>query len=165
MGSIRALQNEPGPRGIDQGPQDVSGPRKTDQGPQEEPKLDKSGSTERIRAPQYEPGLRGTDQDPERQIRARRTKQGSSERIRPEEQIRTPMDEPELSRDVAKGGECVRPLGFPGPRGPKAREGQKPAGSNRNPHRSHEICAETDKKKKNTSGQLGPSDHLGPPEK
>ena len=30
-GRIRALQNEPGPRGM--GPQDESGPRKTDQGP------------------------------------------------------------------------------------------------------------------------------------
>ena len=31
VGRIRALQNEPGPRGM--GPQDESGPRKTDQGP------------------------------------------------------------------------------------------------------------------------------------
>ena len=30
-GTIRALQNEPGPRGMD--PQDESGPHKTDQGP------------------------------------------------------------------------------------------------------------------------------------
>ena len=45
------------------------------------------------------------------------------------------------------GTESVRPsLGFSGPRGSKAREGENSGGSNRNPHRSHEICAEIDKK-------------------
>ena len=69
-------------------------------------------------------------------------------------------------RDVAKvGGEGVRPppLGFSGLRGPKARESLNSGGSNRNHHRSHEICAETDKKAR--QGSRGPSDHLGLPEK
>ena len=45
------------------------------------------------------------------------------------------------------GGEGVcASLGFSGTRGPMAREGQDSGGGNRNPHISHEICAETDKK-------------------
>ena len=55
-------------------------------------------------------------------------------------------------------------LGFSGIRGPMAREGQDSGGGNRNPHISHEICAETDKKK-TRQGSRGPSDHLVPQEK
>ena len=58
---------------------------------------------------------------------------------------------------------CAPPLRFSGPRGPKDRESHNSGGSNRNPHRSHEICAETDKKAR--QGSRGPSDHLGPSEK
>ena len=58
----------------------------------------------------------------------------------------------------------MRPLlEVSGPRGPKAREGQNSGGSNRNPHRSHEMCAETDRK--TCQGSRGPSDHPGRPEK
>ena len=52
----------------------------------------------------------------------------------------------DCSKDVAGGGggEDVRPpCGF---RAPEAREGQNSGGSNRSPHRRHELCAETDKK-------------------
>ena len=42
-----------------------------------------------------------------------------------------------------------------------AREGQDSGGGNRNPHISHKICAETDKKAR----QGSPSDHLVPLEK
>ena len=41
-----------------------------------------------------------------------------------------------------------------------AREGQDSGGGNRNPHISHEICYETDKK-----ARQAPSDHLVPREK
>ena len=55
----------------------------------------------------------------------------------------------DCSKDVAGGGgggEDVRPpCGF---RAPEARKGQNSGGSNRNPHRRHELCAETDKKAK-----------------
>ena len=67
---------------------------------------------------------------------------------------------------VAKGGgdgEGAPSLGFSGPRRLKARECQISGGNNRNPYRSHEICAETDKKAR--QGSRGPTDHLGPPEK
>ena len=52
------------------------------------------------------------------------------------------------------GGEGVR---LPGVFGDQRVDGprvQDSGGGNRNPHISHEICAETDKK--NTSGQSGP---------
>ena len=52
VGRIRALQNEPGPRGMD--PQDESGPRKTDRGSQEE-----LGPRETNQGPQYELGPAG----------------------------------------------------------------------------------------------------------
>ena len=67
------------------------------------------------------------------------------------------------SKDVARGGGkrgCASPCGF---RAPEAREGQNSGGSNRNPHRRHELCAETDKKAR--QGSRDPSDHLGPPKK
>ena len=54
-------------------------------------------------------------------------------------------------------------LGFSGTRGPMTREDQDSGGGNRNPHISHEICAETDKKAR--QGSRGPSDHLVPREK
>ena len=38
-------------------------------------------------------------------------------------------------------------LGFSGPCGPKAREGQNSCEGIRNPHKGHEICAETHQKK------------------
>ena len=74
----------------------------------------------------------------------------------------------DCSKDVAGGGgggggEDVRPpCGF---RAPEAREGQNSGGSNRNPHRRHELCAETDKKARQGSREWDPSDHLGPPKK
>ena len=68
----------------------------------------------------------------------------------------------DCSKDVAGGGgEDVRPpCGF---RAPEAREGQNSGGSNRNPHRRHELCAATDKKAR--QGSRDPSDHLDPPKK
>ena len=70
-----------------------------------------------------------------------------------------------MARDVAKGegGEGVCLPGVLGTRGPMAREGQDSGGGNRNPHISHEICYETDKKAR--QGSRGPSDHLVPREK
>ena len=53
--------------------------------------------------------------------------------------------------------------GVLGTRGPMAHEGQDSGGGNRNPHISHEICYETDKKAR--QGSPGPSDHLVPREK
>ena len=65
---------------------------------------------------------------------------------------------------VGGGGRgCVPPWGFSGTRGSMARECQDSGGGNRNPHISHEICAETDKKAR--QGSRGPSDHLVPREK
>ena len=61
------------------------------------------------------------------------------------------------------GGESVCLPGVLGTRGPMAREGQDSGGGNRNPHISHEICYETDKKAR--QGSRGPSDHLVPREK
>ena len=61
------------------------------------------------------------------------------------------------------GGEGVcLPVVFGDPRvdGPRV---QDSCGGNRNPHISHEICAETDKKTR--QGSRGPSDHLVPREK
>ena len=49
------------------------------------------------------------------------------------------------------------PWGAEGPRGPKHRQKQP------NPHRSHEICAETNKMTR--QGSRDPSDHPGTPEK
>ena len=57
---------------------------------------------------------------------------------------------------------CALPLGFSGTRVSMAREGQDSGGGNRNPHISHEICAETDKKA--CQGSRDPSDHLVPRE-
>ena len=59
------------------------------------------------------------------------------------------------------GGEGVCLPGVLGTRGPMAREGQDSGGGNRNPHISHEICYEADKKARQSS----PSDHLIPREK
>ena len=62
------------------------------------------------------------------------------------------------------GGERVcASLGFSGTRGSMARECQDSGGGNRNPHISHELCPETDKKAR--QGSRGPSDHLVPREK
>ena len=71
----------------------------------------------------------------------------------------------DCSKDVAGGGglggeDVHPPCGF---RAPEAREGQNSGGSNRNPHRRHELCAETDKKAR--QGSRDPSDHLSPPKK
>ena len=69
-------------------------------------------------------------------------------------------------QDVAKGAGAERvcaSLGFSGTRGSMVRECQDSGGGNRNPHISHEICAETDKKAR--QGSRGPSDHLVPREK
>ena len=58
---------------------------------------------------------------------------------------------------VTWGGGCGRDaptLGFRAPAGQRPAIGQSSIGNSQNPHRSHEICAETDKK--STSGQLGP---------
>ena len=65
-----------------------------------------------------------------------------------------------VCRDVAKEeAERVRaPLGAFGPPGSKVHESQNSGGSNRTPHRSHEICPETDKEAR--QGSRGPSDHL-----
>ena len=55
------------------------------------------------------------------------------------------------------GGEGVCLPRVLGTRGPMAREGQDSGGGNRNPHISHEICYETDKKARQGSLTLWPS--------
>ena len=70
---------------------------------------------------------------------------------------------PGQGRSQGGGREGVCLPGVLGTRGPMAREGQDSGGGNRNPHISHEICAETDKKAR--QGSRGPSDHLVPREK
>ena len=68
-----------------------------------------------------------------------------------------------IVRDIAKrGGEGAPPLVFSGPRGPKARQDQNSGGSTGNPHRSHEICAETGKKaRQGPPEKQGPCDYQG----
>ena len=70
---------------------------------------------------------------------------------------------PGQGRRQGGGGEGVcASLRFSGTRGSMAREGQDSGGGNRNPHISHEICAETDNKAR--QGSRDPSDHLVPRE-
>ena len=94
-GSIRALQNEPGNRGTNQGPWNGSGPRNTNQGPAGRIRTLNVGSGPRTsnQGLRDESGLRGTDQGPARRMRAtqdevwpRRMNQG------PEKLIRTPRN-------------------------------------------------------------------------
>ena len=75
-GSIRALQNEPGPHGM--GPQDESGSRKIDQGPQDEsgPCGSNQGPARRIRASRDKAGPRETDEGRQDKVGLRRTNQG-----------------------------------------------------------------------------------------
>ena len=71
---------------------------------------------------------------------------------------------PGQGRSQGWGAERVcASLGFSVTRGSMAREGQDSGGGSRNPHISHEICAETDKKAR--QGSRDPSDHLVPREK
>ena len=76
-GSIRALQNEPGPHGM--GPQDESGSRKIDQGPQDKesgPCGTNQGPARRIRASRDKAGPRETDEGRQDKVGLRRTNQG-----------------------------------------------------------------------------------------
>ena len=82
--SIRALQNEPGPRGTNQGLWNGSGPHNTNQGPMGRIRTLNVGSGPRTsnQGLQDESGPRGTDRGPAEQIRARGIDQGPDGRTR-----------------------------------------------------------------------------------